>query len=328
MIKKRIFSGIQPTGNIHLGNYLGAILTWVRNQDDKDNIFCIVDLHAITLPQNPKYLQKMIIETAKIYLAAGINPEVSNIFVQSSRPEHSELAWILNNFTYYGELKRMTQFKEKGENNKNISIGLFDYPVLMAADILLYKTDEVPVGDDQKQHLEITRDIATRVNLRYKKTLFVIPRPIIQKESARIMSLVDPTAKMSKSDENDNGRIKITDSPEVIRKKFSRALTDSSGEIRFDIINKPGISNLLNILAAITQKSISSLEKEYLNRSYKELKSEVAESVITLFEPINQKMKLLNDEDVLNILQVGAEHVLPLAQETLKEVKKTVGLGI
>ncbi|MDD5693371.1 MAG: tryptophan--tRNA ligase [Patescibacteria group bacterium] len=374
MSKKRVFSGIQPTGNLHLGNYLGAILNWVRGQDDKDNIFCIVDLHAITVPQDPKDLQKRIIETAKIYLAAGIDPAKSSIFIQSSRPEHTELAWILNNFTYFGELKRMTQFKDKtgvqlgrlfqlpdtrtlssydrsqlediirhietewknsdtfrNQNKRKeetVSVGLFDYPVLMAADILLYNTDEVPVGDDQKQHVEICRDIAERVNKRYKEKVFVIPEPIINKESARIMSLTDPTAKMSKSDENDGSRINITDTPDAIRKKFARAVTDSGSEIKFDVVKKPGISNLLNILSSITQKSTSELEKEYASKNYGQFKADVAEAVINLFEPIQQKMAGLNDKEVTKILEDGAKKVAPTARETLERVQKTVGLGI
>lgn len=327
MDKKRVFSGIQPTGNLHLGNYLGAILNWVRNQDAKENIFCIVDLHAITLPQNPEDLQKRIMETAKIYLAAGIDPVKSAIFVQSTRPEHSELAWILNNFTYFGEMNRMTQFKDKGARKNNTSVGLFDYPVLMAADILLYNTNEVPVGDDQKQHVEICRDIAERVNKRYKEKVFVIPEPIIQKESARIMSLLDPSSKMSKSDENDCNRINITDTPEIIRKKFSRAVTDSGSEIKFDTANKPGVSNLLNILSSITQKSISVLEKEYANKNYGQFKTDIAEAVIEFLEPIQLKIKDIDDQIVIKILKDGSNKVAPIAQATLSKVKKTIGLG-
>ena len=328
MTNKKVFSGIQPTGNLHLGNYLGAILNWVRNQENNDNIFCIVDLHAITVPKDPKDLQKRIIDTAKVYLAAGIDPTKSSIFVQSSRPEHSELAWILNNFAYFGEMNRMTQFKDKSEESSNVSIGLFDYPVLMAADILLYNTDEVPVGDDQKQHVEICRDIAERVNKRYGKKIFVIPRPVIQKESARIMSLTNPTSKMSKSDINDGGRINITDPPAVIRKKFARAITDSSSEVKFDITNKPGISNLLNILSAITKKPISILEREYAGENYGKFKSDIAESVIELFLPIQEKFDKLEDEEVIKTLIAGADKVAPTAIETLSRVRKTIGLGL
>ena len=328
MNKKRVFSGIQPTGNLHLGNYLGTILNWVRNQAEKENIFCIVDLHAITVPQDPKDLQMRINETAKVYLAAGIDPAKSSIFVQSSRPEHAELAWILNNFTYFGELKRMTQFKDKGRGKEHVSIGLFDYPVLMAADILLYDTNEVPVGADQKQHLEVCRDIAERVNKHYQESIFVIPEPVIQKGSARIMSLIDPTSKMSKSDENDSSRINITDSPELMRKKFARAVTDSGSEIKFEATSKPGISNLLNILSVITQKSVSSLEKEYAKKNYGEFKLAVAEAVIEVLEPIQQKMKGLADNKVRGLLEEGATKVAPTAAETLRRVKNAVGLGL
>jgi len=395
MANKRVFSGIQPTGNLHLGNYLGAILNWVRNQDEKDNIFCIVDEHAITVPQDPKELKKLIIDTAKIYLAAGIDPNKSSIFVQSSRPEHTELAWILNNFTSIGPLLRMTQFKlrtkvdfdhlinefnkwskklkntgaiiniidkialeemieERKKLTRNVveesakamsstaehfikteykklgsqNFGLLDYPVLMAADILLYDTDEVPVGDDQKQHVEITRDIAERVNKRFDEKVFVIPASVINKESSRIMSLTNPLVKMSKSDENDNSRINITDSSDIIGKKFARAVTDSSTEIKFDTANKPGVSNLLNILSAVTQKPISELEKKYTGKNYGEFKADVAEAVANLLEPVQKRLKELDDKKVKKILEKGATKVAPTAQETLKRVKKTIGLGI
>jgi tryptophanyl-tRNA synthetase len=354
MAKKRVFSGIQPTGNLHLGNYLGAILNWVRHQDEKENIFCIVDLHAITVPQDPKELQKNILETAKIYLAAGLDPKKSNIFVQSTRPEHAELTWILNNFTYFGEMNRMTQFKEKGgkiitkeekiiyqngiesrsgmthtiDKTARLNVGLFDYPVLMAADILLYNTDEVPVGEDQKQHVEICRDIAERVNKRFKEKVFVVPEPVIQKESARIMSLTNPNEKMSKSDENPGSRIEILDSPDIIRKKFSRATTDSGIEIKFDPHKKPGISNLLNILSVIKQKPITKLEKEYKGKSYSEFKSNVAEVVIQALKPLQDKIKDLDNKYVIDVLKNGAVKVAPTAQETLKRVKMTIGLGL
>jgi len=328
MAKKRVFSGIQPTGNLHLGNYLGAILNWVRSQDDKENIFCIVDEHAITVPQDPKKLKKLIIDTAKVYLAAGIDPGKSSIFVQSDRPEHTELAWILNNFTYMGEMARMTQFKEKKNRNIFVSVGLFDYPVLMAADILLYNTDEVPVGDDQKQHVELTRDIADRVNKRFGEKIFAIPEPIISKESARIMSLLKPEEKMSKSDPNDNSRINIMDEPDVIRKKFSRAVTDSGSDIKYDEAKKPGISNLLNILSAVTKKEVSALEKEYEGKSYADFKAAVAEEVIGYLEPLQKRFKELDDNEVKKILSKGAESIAPVARETVERVKKAVGLGL
>lgn len=334
MVKKRVFSGIQPSGNLHIGNYFGALLTWVREQDNKENIFCIVDEHAITVPQEPKELRRRIIELAKIYLAAGIDPQKSNIFVQSSRPEHTELGWILNCFTYVGELARMTQFKDKTKGkhfltNQNLSVaaGLFNYPALMAADILLYDTNEVPVGEDQKQHVELTRDIAERLNNRFGKIL-TVPEYYTVKEATRIMSLTDPTKKMSKSDENENSRIEILDSPEAIRKKFAKAVTDSGSEIRFDRENKPGISNLLNILAVCTNTPIPDLEKEYKSKSYGEFKKDVAEAVIELLAPFQEKYNQISDKDVIEILKKGADNVAPIAQATLQRVKDAVGLGI
>lgn len=328
MAKKRVFSGIQPSGDLHLGNYLATIHKWVKEQDEKENIFCVVDQHAITVPQDPKVLRKRTIEIAKIYLAAGIDPKKSDIFVQSSRPEHSELAWILNCHAYFGEISRMTQFKDKSINKgENVTVGLFDYPVLMAADILLYDTDEVPVGDDQKQHVEITRDIAERMNNRYGK-IFSIPEFTTSKEATRIMSLTDPTSKMSKSDENDNSRINILDEPEIIRKKISKATTDSENEIRFDRVNKPGISNLLNILSACTGTAVTELEKSYAGKTYGEFKGDVAEAVVQILAPFQEKYKSITDEFVLGVLRDGAEKVAPKAKEVLARVKDAIGLGI
>ncbi len=328
MSKKRIFSGIQPSGDMHIGNYLGAIINWVRSQDEKENIFCVVDLHAITVPQDPAMLKKRIIEVAKTYLAAGIDPEKSVIFAQSSRPEHSELAWILNCYTYMGELSRMTQFKDKATNKgENVSAGLFDYPVLMAADILLYDADEVPVGGDQKQHVEITRDIAERVNNKYGK-IFVIPEPIIKKEGAFIMSLQDPTKKMSKSDENPNSRIEMLDSPEIIRQKIARAVTDSENKIKYDVENKPGISNLLEILSVAAETPIPELEMKYENSNYGEFKKDVSEAVIRLLEPFQNKFNSISDEEVIKILEEGAQKIEPIAKATLERVQKAIGLGI
>ncbi len=355
MAKKRVFSGIQPSGDLHIGNYLGAILTWVREQDEKEDIFCIVDEHAITVPQDPKILKKRIIDVAKAYLAAGIDPAKSSIFVQSSRPEHAELAWILNCNTYFGELSRMTQFKDKSRsiaftaidktraelgdeywendptekiNQKiSISVGIFDYPALMAADILLYDTDEVPVGEDQKQHVELTRDIAERMNKKYGK-LFTVPAYYTVKESTRIMSLTDPTVKMSKSDENENSRIELLDSPEIIRKKISRATTDSGSEVKFDKENKPGISNLLNIMAVCTAQTIPELEKQYKGKTYGEFKKDVAHAIVTLLTPFQARYNEISDEFVLKALREGAEKVAPRAAATLKRVKEAIGLGI
>ncbi len=329
MATKRVFSGIQPSGDMHLGNYLGAIHNWVKNQDDRENIFCIVDEHAITVPQDPAVLKRRIIEVAKTYIAAGINPDKSAIFVQSSHPEHAELGWILNNFTYFGELSRMTQFKDKSTTKgETVSVGLFDYPVLMAADILLYQTDEVPVGDDQKQHVEICRDIAERVNKRYETEVFKIPKFTTNEAATRIMSLTDPTVKMSKSDANPKSRIELLDTPEVIRKKLAGAVTDSENKIHFDKENKPGISNLLNILSVCTDTKISELEKKYKGVSYGDFKKDVAEVVISLLTPFQDKYHALSDDYVVEVLRDGASQVAPKAAETLQKVKETVGLGI
>lgn len=324
----KVFSGIQPSGNMHLGNYLGAILTWVREQDEKDNIFCIVDEHAITVPQDPKLLQKRIIELAKVYLAAGIDPNKSVIFVQSSRPEHAELAWILNCFTYVGELNRMIQFKDKSKNKGEVvTAGLYDYPVLMAADILLYNSDQVPVGEDQKQHVELTRDIAVRMNKKFGK-LFVVPEYYSVKEATRVMSLTDPTVKMSKSDENEHSRIEMLDSPEVIRAKFAKAVTDSGSDIKFSPEKKPGISNMLNILSVVTETPIKELEKKYEDASYGQFKSDVAEEVIKLLAPFQERFGKISDAEAKKVLKNGAEKVAPTARETLERVKKAVGLGV
>lgn len=326
--KKRVFSGIQPSGNMHLGNYLGAILTWVREQDKKENIFCIVDEHAITVPQDPKTLKKRTLEVAKVYLAAGIDPKLSSIFVQSTRPEHTELGWILNNFAYMGELSRMTQFKDKSSaKGETVSAGLFDYPVLMAADILLYDTDQVPVGEDQKQHVELTRDLAERMNKKFGK-LFVVPEYYTVKEATRIMSLTDPTKKMSKSDENPKSRIEMLDTPEMIKKKFAGAVTDSGSEIKFDQDKKPGISNLLNILSVCTEVEIKELEKRYRDTSYGDFKKEVAEAVIALLTPFQERFNQISDAEVKKVLVEGAQKVAPTAKKTLDRVKEAVGLGI
>jgi tryptophanyl-tRNA synthetase len=328
MSKKRVFSGIQPSGNLHIGNYLGAIVTWVREQDDKENIFCIVDEHAITVPQNPKTLKKTTLEIAKVYLAAGIDPKKSDIFVQSTRPEHTELAWILNCFAYHGEMSRMIQFKDKSKiKGENVSVGLFDYPALMAADILLYDTEQVPVGEDQKQHVELTRTLAERINKKFGK-IFVVPEYYSVAESTRIMSLTDPTKKMSKSDENSKSRIEMLDTPDVIRKKFASAVTDSGSEIKFDRNKKPGISNLLNILSVCTQTKISDLEKKYADTSYGEFKKIVAEAVIKLLEPFQTNYAKISDEYVRDVLDLGSKKVATRAQASLKRVKDAVGLGI
>lgn len=327
---KRIFSGIQPSGELHLGNYLGAIKQWVELQSEVDEaIFCIVDLHAITVPQDPQALQKSILSLAAQYIAAGINLEKSVIFVQSTRPEHAELGWILNCFTSIGELKRMTQFKDKaGENQESVSVGLFDYPVLMAADIFLYGATQVPVGDDQKQHVELTRDIAERFNKKFGDN-FVIPQPLIKKESARIMGLDDPSKKMSKSAASANNYIAFSDNADVIRNKIKRAVTDSGSEIKAQP-GKPAITNLLNIYSEVSGKSVADLESQYEGKSYSDFKNDLAEAVVGFLAPMQAKYQELmaNQESLKKILADGAEKLAPLAQETLLKVKKSIGLGI
>lgn len=328
MKKIKVFSGIQPSGNLHIGNYLGAIVTWVREQNEKENIFCIVDEHAITVPQNPRDLKKRILELAKLYISAGIDPQISAIFVQSSRPEHAELGWILNNFTYFGELNRMTQFKDKSvHKGQNVTVGLFDYPVLMAADILLYNTNQVPVGGDQKQHIEMARTIANRMNKKFGN-IFTIPEYYTIKESTRIMSLTDPDKKMSKSDPNPNSRIEILDNPDVIRRKIAKATTDSENIVKYDKKNKPGVSNLLNILASCKDKKVVEIENKYKNSSYSVLKSAVADAVIELLDPLQKRYDKISDSEVIEILRNGAEKVAPEARATLKRVKKVIGLGL
>ncbi|MDH4358798.1 MAG: tryptophan--tRNA ligase [Candidatus Berkelbacteria bacterium] len=326
---KRIFSGIQPSGVVHIGNYLGAIKQFVELQNqDAECIYCIVDLHTITVPQDPEALKKNILSVAAIYLACGVDPEKSTIFVQSHRPEVAELSWILNCHTYMGELERMAQFKEKaGENRKSVSAGLFDYPVLMAADILLYRTTDVPVGEDQKQHIEITRDIAERINNKYGQ-VFTVPNPLIKKETARIMGLDDPKKKMAKSASTAFNYIALTDEPDVIRDKIKRAVTDSGSEIKA-ASDKPAISNLLTIFSGISGKSIAELEQEFEGKNYSEFKSDLAEAVVRFLTPIQKKYNELmsEPEKLREILNAGAKKLEPIAKKTLIEVKSKIGLG-
>jgi tryptophanyl-tRNA synthetase len=329
---KRIFSGIQPSGNIHLGNYLGAISQWVSLQNtqyETESIYCIVDLHAITVNQNPEELQKKILELVAIYVACGIDPEKSPIFVQSDRPEHAQLAWILNCFTSMGELNRMTQFKDKSTNKgENVSVGLFDYPVLMASDILLYQTTDVPVGEDQVQHIEITRDIAERFNNKFGQS-FIIPKAQLNKKTTRIMGLDDPSKKMSKSAPSENNYIALTDDQETIANKIKRAVTDSDTQI-IASPDKPAITNLLNIFAGVTGREITDIEKEFEGKNYGEFKSALADAVISCLAPIQQKYHdlLSRPEELKAILTSGSQKVAPMAQKTLEDVKKKVGLGI
>lgn len=324
--RKVIFSGIQPSGELTLGNYLGAIKNWVKLQDEYDCYFCVVDLHAITVKQVPKDLRARTLEVMSIYIAAGINPEKNTIFIQSHVPAHSEAAWLLNCNTYIGELNRMTQFKDKSQRyGESISAGLLNYPVLMAADILLYQADLVPVGSDQKQHLELARDIAGRFNNAYSET-FVIPDGYIAKNGAKIMSLQDPLKKMSKSDDNPNGFILIMDPPEVIRKKISRAVTDSIGVVKY-CDEQPGVKNLITILSTITGETIEAIEKKYEGQGYAQFKKDVAEAIVNELEPIQIKVRelLSNKEYLESIYKTGAEKANYVARKTLSKMQKKIG---
>jgi tryptophanyl-tRNA synthetase len=327
-MKKRVFSGIQPTGNLHIGAYIGSLRNWVKKQYETDNIFCIVDLHAITVPQDPGLLKNRTRELTGIYLAAGLDADSSIIFIQSHVPAHAELAWILNCFLPMGWMYRMTQFKEKSAGLKEqVSVGLFDYPALMAADILLYRTDEVPVGEDQKQHVELTRDIAQRFNSIYGET-FIIPKPVIPDVGARIMGLDDPTKKMSKSNDAPNHSIKLLDPPDVIRAKMMRATTDSLKEIRFDE-SRPGINNLLTIYQAITGEKKQDIESRFAGKGYGDLKKALAEVIIEALRPLQEGYQALSKESgyIDGVLKEGAAKARPLAEKTLDEVKQRVGLG-
>lgn len=325
-MKKRIFSGAQPTGELHLGNYIGALKNWVALQDEYESFYCIVDLHAITLPQDPQILRQKTLDLARIYLAAGIDAEKSCVFVQSDVAEHAELTWVLSCTARMGELERMTQFKDKSTGKgEKVSVGLFTYPVLMAADILLYQTHLVPVGQDQKQHLELTRDIAERFNRDYGET-FVIPEPYIPPVGAKIMSLADPEKKMAKSDENLNGAIFLNDTPDMILKKFKRAVTDSlTTGIVFDEERK-GLFNLLTIYQVVTGKNREEIESHFAGKGYGHLKTELAEAVIEYLKPFQAKMAEIDDTELEKILKASAEKARSVASETLKLTYERVGL--
>ncbi len=325
---KRVFSGVQPTGNIHIGNYLGALKQFVELQDDHDCIYCIVDLHSITVPQDPKELQKSILDVAALYLSVGVDPKKSTVFVQSQVSGHAELAWILMCNSYTGELSRMTQFKQKNKDRESAPAGLFTYPILMASDILLYDTDVVPVGNDQKQHIELTRDIAIRVNNTMGKT-FVVPDGRFLKAGARVMSLDDPTSKMSKSNENAHSRISLLDDAAKIKKSIMRATTDSEGVIRYDIENKPGVSNLLSIYSAFSGTPIETLEKDYEGKGYGDLKKDLVEVVTSNLAPIQERFKeIRNSQELLDTLKDGAEKANAIAEKVLKRVHERFGLGL
>lgn len=324
--KKTIFSGIQPSGCITLGNYLGSINNWTKLQDQYNCLYCVVDMHAITVRQAPADLRKASRELLIQYIAAGLDPQKNIMYIQSHVSQHAELSWVLSCFTYMGELNRMTQFKEKSlKHSENINAGLFTYPVLMAADILLYQTDLVPVGEDQKQHLEITRDIANRMNSIYEN-LFTVPEPYIMKSGGRIMALQDPSKKMSKSDENKNNTISLLDTPDIIINKFKRAVTDSDKEIRYSE-DKPGISNLINIYCAVTGKTIEQTEKEFDGMGYGDFKLAVGQVVADKLKPLQQKFNELSQDKTYidNILKTNAEKASHLAEKTLKKVHKKIG---
>ncbi|MCP1064916.1 tryptophan--tRNA ligase [Serratia symbiotica] len=329
MSKPIVFSGAQPSGELTIGNYMGALRQWVQMQDHYDCIYCIVDLHAITMRQDAEQLRKATLDTLALYLACGIDPERSIIFVQSHVPEHTQLSWVLNCYTYFGELSRMTQFKDKSTRYaENINAGLFSYPVLMAADILLYQTHQVPVGEDQKQHLELSRDVSQRFNALYGK-VFKVPEPFIPKYGARVMSLQEPHKKMSKSDDNCNNVISLLEDPNTVTKKIKRAMTDSEEPpvIRYDVANKAGVSNLLDILSGVAGKSIVQLEAEFAGQMYGQLKDVVAEAVSGMLSELQQRYySLRKDEAYLQqVMCDGAAKARARAQETLAKVYQAVG---
>jgi len=322
--KKRVFSGIQPSGDMHLGNYLGAIKNWVDAQHDNDNIFCIVDLHAITVPQDPKELHRRSRDLAKIYLAAGLDAKTTAVFIQSHVKEHAELAWLFECVTPMGWANRMTQFKEKsGEQKERSSVGLLAYPMLMAADILLYQADGVPVGEDQRQHVELTRDIAQTFNHHYGE-VFTIPEAWIRKEGARIMSLQDPAKKMSKSDPT--GCVFLLDSPDTIRQRIMKAVTDSGREVRFDE-QRPGLFNLLGIYQLFTGQDRAAIEDHFAGQGYGALKKETADIVVEGLRPLQEKFAQLDDSYIEDVLREGADRVRPIAEKTATAAREAMGLG-
>jgi len=326
MEKKIVFSGVQPSGALTIGNYLGAIKNWVELQDEYDCYYCIVDLHAVTVPQIAKDLRKNSLEVLALYLACGIDPEKSTIFIQSHVPAHVELSWVLNTITYIGQLKRMTQYKEKSrKSEENLNAALFTYPVLMASDILLYQTDLVPVGEDQKQHLELARDLAGRFNNRYSDT-FKVPEPFIKETGARIMSLQNPEAKMSKSDQDENGFILILDSEDAIRRKIKRAVTDSLGVVAYND-EQLGLKNLLDLYSIFSNEDIPSIVERYEGEGYGKFKNDLAEVVVEGLSPIRERYEeLIKDKDYLEkVYKAGAEKAEYQAMKTLRKVYKQVG---
>lgn len=325
--KKRIFSGIKPSGRLNIGGYIGALSQWVEMQDNYDCVFCVVDYHAITVKQDPEQLKKWTIELVKTYLAAGIDYKKVILFKQSDISAHTELAWILNCCgARIADLNKMTQFKDKaGKHQESATVGLYDYPVLMAADILLYNTEIVPVGEDQKQHVELARDIARRFNKEYKE-IFTIPESVVRKEGARVMSLQDPTKKMSKSDEAGLGCIELLDDIESVKKKIMRAVTDSDSIVKYDLKNKPAVSNLLTIYAYLSNKTTKEIEKEYEGRGYGDFKKGLAEVVASFLQNFQDRYYAISDADVLTILNEGKNKATLIANQTLNQARKAVGI--
>ncbi|MEI8594558.1 tryptophan--tRNA ligase [Photobacterium sp. Hal280] len=329
MSKPIVFSGVQPSGELSIGNYMGALRQWEQMQDEYNCHYCVVDLHAITVRQDPAALREATLDALALCLAVGVSPEKSTLFVQSHAPEHAQLAWVLNCYTQMGELNRMTQFKDKSQrHSENINAGLFSYPVLMAADILLYGAHQVPVGNDQKQHLELARDIAIRFNNLYGET-FVVPEPYIPPVGARVMSLQDPLKKMSKSDDNRNNVIGLLEDPKAITKKIKRAVTDSEEPPRvvFDIENKPGVSNLMGIMSGVTGKSLADIEAEYSDKMYGHLKKDTAEAVVAMLEPLQARYHAYREDRAFldQVMKTGAEKASARAAEVLKKVYQAVG---
>lgn len=325
MARKTVFSGIQPTGNIHIGNYLGALRNWVALQADYDCTYCVVDLHAITVPQDPAAFQIERLDAAKVLLAMGVDPARSLLYYQSEVPQHTELSWILSTITSTGQLNRMTQFKEKADKAGS-NLGLYSYPVLMAADILLFRADAVPVGEDQKQHLELTRDLAERFNSRFGDE-FPLPEPIIPEKGARIMSLQDPTMKMSKSDPDPASRILILDDPATIRRRIRRSVTDSGTDVRYDWENKPGISNLIEMHSLFSGEPVDRIEAAHGRGGYGRFKEAVADAVIAGLTPIQQAYHALHDDDVRALMKKGAQEARTRAEVVLESVRRRVGLS-
>lgn len=325
---KRVFSGVQPTGNLHIGNYLGALKQFVELQNEAECVYCVVDLHSITLPQDPKELRSHILDIAALYMAVGIDPKRSTIFIQSEVSQHAELSWVLTCSSYTGELSRMTQFKDKAKGKESAPTGIFTYPLLMAADILLYDSDIVPVGNDQKQHIELARDIAIRVNNRFNKKVFVVPEGQFVKEGARVMALDEPTSKMSKSAENPHSRISLLDDDNKIKKSIMKATTDSLGRVHFDIENQPGVSNLMTIYSVFSGKSLEEIEAMYDGKGYGDFKKDLVEVTIDGVRPIREKFyEIRQSQELLTALDEGRDRATVIAEKTLKRVFDTFGLG-